>query len=213
MRDNPAFRSESRAEVAELIRAHPWCTLVSVGAADDLVASHYPMLLDEEAYAERGEITLLSHMGRPDEERHQLGTREVLVIVQGPHGYISPSWYDHGPGVPTWNFAAAHLSGTPELLSAEENLTVLSRLVAHFENVLPEPYLLDSTAENSEYALRIVQGTAGFRLPVSRIEAKEKMSQDKPASTVRRVIAHLQRPGPYQNAPLASRIAAINRLD
>ncbi len=63
---------------------------------------------------------------------HGLGESEVLVIVQGPHGYISPSWYAE-PAVPTWNFVSAHLSGVPEILTTEENLRVLERLVDHFE--------------------------------------------------------------------------------
>jgi transcriptional regulator len=63
-----------------------------------LVASHYPVLLNEEA----SDLTLLTHLGRPDDEVHGLGEGELLVIVQGRHGYVSPSWYAAGASrVPT----------------------------------------------------------------------------------------------------------------
>ena len=195
--------------VRALVREHPWATVVSFVPGRGLVSSHYPVLLEE---GEDG-IVLLSHVGRPDERLHELGQHEVMVIVYGPQGYVSPSWYDTSPAVPTWNFAVAHLYGVPELLSDEENLQVLDRLVAHFERVLPEPYLMNGTIANSEYAARIVHGTVGFRLRVTRFEAKEKMSQDKPAAVVERVVTALGEPGPYQNVTLAARMAALHGLD
>ncbi|WP_285027122.1 FMN-binding negative transcriptional regulator [Plantibacter sp. ME-Dv--P-122b] len=209
MRHTTEYALEDVEAVRALVRDHPWATVVSFVPGRGLVSSHYPVLLEED---EDG-IVLLSHVGRPDERLHELGQHEAMVIVYGPQGYVSPSWYDTSPAVPTWNFAVAHLYGVPELLSDEENLQVLDRLVAHFERVLPEPYLLNGTIANSEYAARIVHGTVGFRLRVTRFEAKEKMSQDKPAEVVDRVIAALGEPGPYRNPSLAARMAALHGLD
>ena len=128
MRQNPSFAMTDVAEIRRLIDQNPWATIVS--AADDgLVASHYAVMLD----ADRDDLTIVGHVGRPDDLIHGLGERELLVVVQGPHGYVSPGWYDDAPSVPTWNFVAAHLSGVPEILSADENLAVLERLVARFE--------------------------------------------------------------------------------
>ena len=209
MRHTDEYVLDDVEAVRALVREHPWATVVSHVPGRGLVSSHYPMLLDED---EDG-IVLLSHVGRPDERLHELGQHEAMVIVSGPQGYVSPSWYDTTPAVPTWNFAVAHLYGVPELLSDEENLRVLDRLVAHFERVLPEPYLMNGTIANSEYAARIVHGTVGFRLRVTRFEAKEKMSQDKPAEVVERVIAALGEPGPYRNPALAARMGAIHGID
>ena len=100
-----------------------------------LVASHYPILLEDD----REELSIVTHVGRPDEKVHELGDHELLVIVQGPHGYISSSWYGAHIEVPTWNFIVAHLSGVPELLDPTENFTVLSRLVDHFERHVDSP--------------------------------------------------------------------------
>lgn len=200
MRQNPSFTLASEDGVKRLIREHPWMTIVSMTDASGLVASHYPVLLDEEADG----IVLLTHVGRPDEVVHELGAHEVLVIVQGPHGYISPGWYDANPAVPTWNFVSAHLHGTPELLGPDENLRVLESLVAHFEHPMPEPRLMRGTAENSAYADRIAAGTVGLRIPVTRFVAKNKMSQNKPAETIDRIIDELEGDGPYASAALAA---------
>ena len=206
MRHTPDYVLDDVEAVRALVRENPWGTIVSFVPGKGLVASHYPLLLDEDAEG----VVLVSHVGRPDERLHELGAHELMVIVYGPQGYVSPGWYDAPQAVPTWNFAVAHLHGTPELLSDEENLRVLDRLVAHFENVLPEPYLMRGTLENSDYAERIVNGTVGFRLRVDRFEAKEKMSQDKPAEDVDRVIDALGKPGPYRNPALAARMARVH---
>lgn len=206
MRHNPDYAFEDQDAIRALVRENPWVTIVSAVPGNGLIVSHYPVLLEEDADG----IVLVSHVGRPDERQHELGQHEVVVIVYGPQGYVSPSWYDASPAVPTWNFATAHLYGTPEILSDEENLQILERLVAHFEGPLPEPYLMNRTLENADYAARIVHGTVGFRLRVQRFEAKEKMSQDKPAAVVERVIDALGRPGPYENPKLAARMARVH---
>ncbi|MET4062009.1 transcriptional regulator [Arthrobacter sp. UYP6] len=206
MRDNPDYALYDAEAIKDLIRGNPWCTFVSHVEGRGMVASHYPVLLEEDAEG----IVLLSHIGRPDEVKHGLGQHEMLAVIQGPHGYISPGWYGSQPNVPTWNFAVAHLWGTPEILSDDENLAVLDRLVEHFEAPLPEPHLLHATSENSEYAHRIVRGTVGFRLRITRIEAKEKMSQGKSPETIHSVIDHLQQPGPYANPALADRMRQVN---
>jgi transcriptional regulator len=204
MRQNPVYALDDRAEIAQLIRDHPWATLVSDGP-QGLVASHYPVLLDEE----RDDLTVLTHVGKPDDEVHGLGERELLVIVQGPHGYVSPSWYP-GAGVPTWDFVVAHLSGVPEVLSEEENLRVLARLVDHFEDAVPEPRRLLAPGDQEAYARRIAPYAVGLRLTPSRVEAKRKMSQNQAPETVARIVAELEGDGPYASPELARAVRAAN---
>ena len=119
MRHTPHYILDDRDEVRRLVRENPWATIVSNVAERGIVASHYPVLLDEAA-STGDEIVLVSHVGRPDEQLHRLGEGEVLVIVQGPHGYVSPSWYAPGDIVPTWNHVTAHLYGVPEILDDAE---------------------------------------------------------------------------------------------
>jgi transcriptional regulator len=205
MRENPDYAMVDVADVRALIRSSPWATMVSATTAG-VIVSHYPFLLEE---SEGDELVLVSHVGRPDELAHHLGDSELVVIFYGASGYVSPSWYGVTRAVPTWNFATVHAYGVPKILSDEENLAVLERLVDHFEDPLPNPYRMRITAENAAYAERIVHGTVGFRMRVTRFEAKEKMSQDKPAEVIDRITTALDAPGPYQNPALADRMRHI----
>jgi len=199
MRQNPSFAMTDVAELRRLIDLNPWVTLVS--ATDEgLVASHYAVLLD----ADRDDLTIVGHVGKPDDLIHGLGERELLVVVQGPHGYVSPGWYGDVAAVPTWNFVSAHLTGVPELLSPEENLRVLERLVERFESPLAEPRLLWQTPNDPTFVERLERGTVGFRLTPTKVVAKRKLSQNKSPEVIETVIAQLSAEGPHANPALAA---------
>ncbi len=199
MRQNPSFAMTDVAELRRLIDQNPWVTLVS-DTADGLVASHYAVLLDDE----RDDLTVVGHVGKPDDMIHGLGGRELLIVVQGPHGYISPGWYGDVQSVPTWNFVSAHLAGVPEVLEPSENLRVLDRLVARFEGRMPDPRMMWERPNDPAYVERLERGTVGFRLTPSRVVAKRKLSQNKTADVVETVIAELNGDGPYANPALAA---------
>ena len=199
MRQNPSFTLADVAEIRRVIDANPWATVVSAPEGG-LVASHYAVLLDEN----RDDLTIVGHVGRPDDAIHGLGKEELLVAFQGPHGYISPGWYGDTPAVPTWNYIAVHLSGVPEILSTAENLRVLDALVARFESRLPAPRLMGERPNDAGFIERLEAGTVGFRLTPTRVVAKRKLSQNKPVETVEAVIAALRHEGPYENAALAA---------
>lgn len=199
MRQNPSFAMTDVAELRRVIDANPWMTLVS-DTNDGLVASHYAVMLDED----RDDLTVVGHVGKPDDAILGLGVRELLVVVQGPHGYISPGWYGDVPSVPTWNFVSVHLRGIPELLSPEENLRVLERLVERFERSLPQPRLMWQPPNDEEYVRRLERGTVGFRLVPTSVVAKRKLSQNKPDEVVDAVIAQLDAgASPYADPRLA----------
>lgn len=197
MRDSPAYITNEPEVVRRLIRENSWATFVSM-TPTGLTASHYPILLEEDA----AELSIVSHFGRPDDETHRLGTQEILVIVQGPHGYISPSWYDGAGFIPTWDHATAHLYGVPELLSPEENFAILSRLVDHFEQQVTAPC---SLSQDVATARRVATGTTGLRLRVTRFDARLKLSQDKPVGVQGQVLRELETgtEHPYRNPALA----------
>lgn len=190
MRLNPDYVLDDLAEQRRLVEEYPWATLVSA-TSTGLVASHLPVLLEPDC--EGGAITITSHVGRPDERLHELGEHRVLVIVQGPSGYVSPTWYgDIGPAVPTWNFLTLHLHGKPRLLTAEQTYVVLDRTVDRLERDQPAPFTMSSV---EDYARRIAPGTLGFSLTADRVEAKAKLSQDKPPAAVAGVLAEFDRSG------------------
>lgn len=203
MRPNPLFAVEDPGPVRELVREHPWATLVT-SSGTGLAASHYPVLLDE---GDPG-LTLLTHLGRPDEEVLEIDRGEVLVIVQGHHGYVSPGWYaPEERMVPTWNFTVAHLHGVPQVLDETENFTVLTRLVERFEKHLDQPTYLDPADAP------IAKGTVGIRIPIDRFEMKRKLSQNKSEETRRNVIAALREEGPYRHPALADEMERELRGD
>jgi transcriptional regulator len=194
MRHNPKHAETDPGVVRALIADNPWATIVSNGEGG-LVASHYPVLLDDRDDA----LAIVTHVGRPDEQLHQFGDGETMLIVAGVHGYISPSWYsERDTPAPTWNFSVAHCYGVPQILDAEENLRVLTRLVDHFERHVDDPVFLDQ-----EFGARLARGTVGVRMPITRFTCKVKMSQDKDAQSQAQVLEALRRPGPYRHPDLA----------
>lgn len=182
MRHTPRYIVTDPEWVKDLVRGNPWATIVSPTAAG-LIGSHYPVILEEDP-AEPAAIVLVSHVGRPDDELHELGEHEMLVIIQGPHGYVSPSVYEPGENVPTWDHLTAHLYGVPEILDDEENYQVLSRLTDHFEQHREGGRSLASDEAGSR---RIAKGTRGFRLRVTRFDARAKLSQNKSPEVMARI--------------------------
>lgn len=199
MRHTPHYLMTDPDEVRRLIQNNPWATIVSP-TSNGLVASHYPVLLEDapdEGDADEGDaISIVSHFGRPDEQLHELGQHEVLVIIQGPHDYVSASLYEPGDLVATWNHVTAHLYGVPEILSEEENYAVLSRLTDHFEAHREGGR---SLSEDEAGSRRAAKGTVGLRLHVTRFDARSKLSQNKPTEVQARIVADFD----TSNPPLA----------
>lgn len=178
MLEQPIYALDDPLALRALIAAHGWALLVSDGGP---VVSHLPIMPDP---ANPG-AAVVGHLAREDAELHGLGKQPVVIVVQGPHGYVSPTVYGAGPYVPTWNFVTVHLHGTPEVLGPEETYEVLSDTVDHFEAGRPEPFRM-STVEG--YVRRLAPAVTAFRLVPARVVGKTKLSQDKPAEIVERVI-------------------------
>lgn len=201
MLEQKTFELSDPRRVRELLRRHSWVTLVSHTPARGLVVSHLPVLVEDvpdgtydgpydRAYdgAEEPGITLTGHLAAKDADLHELGEHDVVIIAEGPQGYISPTWYGETPHVPTWNFVVVHVHGRPELLAPEPAYAVLSDTVDHFERQFAEPWKLDLVGT---YARRIAKGVTAFRLPATRVTAKEKLSQDESSEVVERLAAAL----------------------
>jgi transcriptional regulator len=199
MRQNPSFAMTDVAELRRIIAANPWATLVGRDE-NGMTASHYAVLLDPD----RDDLTIVAHVGRPDDLVLGLGAQELLVVFQGPHGYVSPGWYGDVAGVPTWNYVAVHLSGVPEVLGTDENLRVLEHLVGHFEGRLSQPRGMWTPPNDEAFVRRLEAGTVGFRLTPTRVTAKRKLSQNKPDDVIENVILELQGDGVYANPALAA---------
>jgi len=184
----------SDADLMRLLAAHPWATLVSSTSAG-LVVSPLPVIPATDGVG----VEILGHLARTDAEEHEVGDCEAVVVVQGPHGYISASWYAGGPYVPTWNYVTVHLHGRLTVLDAEATLDILDRTVDHFESARPQPFRM---ADVAAYAARLAPAVVGFRLTPDRVVAKAKLSQDKPEADYAGVLRGLDDPADVHADPV-----------
>ncbi|UJJ58964.1 MULTISPECIES: FMN-binding negative transcriptional regulator [Rhodanobacter] len=182
----PKHFVESRVEALHgLIRAYPFATLVT-RAADGLTANHLPFELV-------GEV-LHGHVARGN-ELARLDGAEVLLVFQGPDGYISPNWYpskhETGREVPTWNYAVVHVHGRLRVIDDAAWLRrLLETLTDHHEAGQPQPWkITDAPDDHIEKSLRAI---VGLEVVVERIEGKFKLSQNHPARNRAGVIAGLR---------------------
>jgi transcriptional regulator len=182
------FRLAGVDAARAIVRAHPFATVVT----PDLRATHMPFLVDEGADG----LRVVGHVACADPVAERLDG-PLLLLFHGPHGYVSASWYE-SETIPTWNHVTLHVRGTPERF--DDPLPVLRRTVDHFEAAVERPWSLDRMGETArEMADRVV----AFRVRAQWWHAEAKLSQDKPADERARVLAGLERAGPYANAPLA----------
>jgi transcriptional regulator len=177
--------------------------LVSSTAAG-LTATTLPMLHDPAAG------TLAGHLARTNTQwRDSVG--EVLVIVRGPDAYVSPSWYaskaEHGRVVPTWNYVVAHVYGEllvhddPDWLAAH-----VRRLTGVHEGARPAPWSVDDAPER--FVAGQVRAIVGVEVRIARVEAKWKLSQNRPSADVDGVVRGLLADG---QPALATAVDAARR--
>jgi transcriptional regulator len=190
----PTMFKEDRVEhLHGFIRASGLASLVT-RTPDGLIASHVPMLLDTSP-APYG--TLIGHLARPNPQgRGALG--EALAIFQGPDAYITPSWYATkratGKVVPTWNYVAVHAYGEVEFFDDPARLLdVVTRLTERQESRRSAPWAVSDAPE--EFIQSMLKGIIGFAIPVSRLEGKWKMSQNRPVDDRAGVVAGLREAG------------------
>lgn len=182
----PPHFEESRLPVLhDLIRQHSFGTLVTVQDGVP-VATHLPFLLDPG----RGAFgTLWGHIARPNQQWRGFGRDEALVIFQGPHAYVSPTWYTTAPAVPTWNYLAVHAYGAPRIVDhPAEVQRGLDRLVAAYEGGGEGGYRPDWALA---FTANLAKGIVAFEIPITRLEGKYKLSQNRPAGDQHAVAARL----------------------
>jgi transcriptional regulator len=183
------FAQRDLAALHEAIERYSFATLVS-GTGGEMTASHLPLLLDRTGGASG---TLLGHMARANSQWREADSKEVLAIFSGPHAYISPTWYESTQVVPTWNYVAVHAYGRLELIEGHAEVeSLLMRMVTVYEAGQPQPWRLN---EPAEFVERMLKQIVAFRIPITRLEGKWKLNQNRPAEQRQRVINVLsQRP-------------------
>ncbi|MDP4025911.1 FMN-binding negative transcriptional regulator [Methylobacterium sp. NEAU 140] len=183
----PHFRDDDRAAQHALIRAHPLGLLVSAGPGG-LVANPVPFLID--GAGPHG--TLRAHLARANPQWQDLAaTDECLVVFQGPQAYVTPAWYaskrEHGRVVPTWNYVVVQARGRPRVIEDEQWLRrQIADLTAAREAARAEPWAVDDAPE--KFVAAQVRALVGLEIPITRIEGKWKMSQNRPEADRRGVV-------------------------
>ena len=166
--------------------------LLVTASNDDLVATHLPFLVEQPDE----QIILTGHMARANPHWQLLGESRSMAVFQGPHAYISPTWY-HSPSVPTWNYAAVHVYGTVSLVTEPETLhSIVQELSDKYERYRADPWIPD-------YDDRMLNAIVGFRMTVDDIQGKYKMSQNKSKADRHGVIDRLRQGNTEDEAAVA----------
>jgi transcriptional regulator len=172
------FRVDDLSLMHALMRARPLVALVS-GSAEGLYATHLPTVLkDDGPYG-----VIEFHLARANPHWKYLAERnDALMIFQGPEGYITPNWYpskaEHAKVVPTWNYAVVHAYGRPEVMQDTDWVRRhVAELTAQQESNEIKPWALTDAPET--FIKVMLRGIIGFRLAITRLEGKWKMSQNR----------------------------------
>ena len=173
------FRVEDRGALVAFMRDNAFATLVSSGEAG-LHVSHVPLLVDVDGEA----IRLRGHVARGNPHWEALeGARHVLAIFQGPHAYVSPTWYVTHPSVPTWNYAVVHAQGSARLIDEAELHEVVHELSAKYEAGNSPPWKMSD--QPAAYVSSMLAMIVGFEIEVARLDGKFKLSQNRPVEIAR----------------------------
>ncbi len=161
------FRIDDTEEAHAFIEEHAFGQLISM-VEGRIFSSHVPFLISED------KTSLFGHLARQNPQHNELHDREALVTFEGPHDYISPSWYAK-PGVPTWNYQSVHIYGLCEVVSEQGELKrIVDALTTKYEASLKTPW-------QPSYSETMLNAIVGFKITITELQCKYKLSQNKTA--------------------------------
>lgn len=200
----PAHFEAAPDAVRELLTQPGAANLVTM-TSQGLLATLLPFVYDPSA-GEHG--ALHTHVARNNIQWSEPAIGESLMIIQGADAYISPSWYaakaEHGRVVPTWNYSTAHVYGTMTIHDDPAWVaTHVRRLTTRHEADFEHPWSVDDAPER--YIAGQLRAIVGIELVIIRIEAKTKLSQNRPDADIRGVVAGLSARGQSKSAAAAER--------
>lgn len=190
------FKISNDEEISNFIGANTFGQLVST-LDGKLLATHMPFLFSP------GQRCLRGHLAKANPQWQQLDGQEVLVTFQGPHAYISPSWY-HKSGVPTWNYQAVHIYGTAACFSEPEKLgQIVNSLTEANETSLEIPW-------QAKYESKMLGGIVGIEIAIQEIQCKFKLSQNRDREEQINVCEQLRASGELELAQAMSKVFSIS---
>ncbi|HYG74689.1 MAG TPA: FMN-binding negative transcriptional regulator [Planctomycetota bacterium] len=178
-----AFNVDDLPTLHAFMRQHSFATLVTPHGKECAV-SHVPLLIEDGGRLGR----LVGHVARANEHWKTLAAgADTLAIFHGPHAYISPSWYQTQPSVPTWNYAAVHASGRASLIEEASAVhELLVKMVRFYESSFAKPWQADE-----EFLRKLMPQIVAFEIEITKVEGKFKLSQNRPKD-IPSVIAALE---------------------
>ena len=199
------YKNENPEEVQQFLIDNSFGILVSTKQGE-ILASHIPLELEQN---EKEEWVLQGHiaLGNPQKNHFEEDT-EVLAIFNGPHTYISSSWYDH-VNVPTWNYVAVHVYGNIRMLEGEALWIHLKKLVDKYEASSKNPVSMDTMPE--EFVKKEIRGIVGFEIKIDRIDAVKKMSQNRNEKDYQNIITKLDERGDAQSKAVSEEMKQLNK--
>ncbi len=198
MHPNPAYRGVEAGRNLDFARSEAFGVLTMAGAEGPLV-SHIPFVLNEAGDSLGGHIV----RSNPIWKALRDGPLDAVMIVSGPHGYISPDWYGVEDQVPTWNYVAVHAYGTFRIVSDTKALLETLRDTAlKYEGRLEQPWSIESP--DAQFIEGLLNSIVGFEIDLTRIEGKWKLSQNHTVERRSRVVAALRERDDHQSNAVAA---------
>ncbi|MEB2777640.1 FMN-binding negative transcriptional regulator [Algoriphagus sp. D3-2-R+10] len=183
---HPLNRWKDDAEILSFIQKNAFATLVTQ-ISNKPWATHLPFVLDKN---KDGNTILSGHVAKANLQWKNLSeNQEVLVIFQGPHAYISSSWYNH-ENVPTWNYLAVHVYGKIKLIEGKELLHHLTKLVNTYEDGRPNRVSVETMSEN--YVAKQIKALVGFEVVISEVHGSKKLSQNRDDINHQKIVENLE---------------------
>jgi transcriptional regulator len=191
------FKQHNIGEVRSFLEKNSFGILVSQ-VSGKLWATHIPLELEVN---EVGKEVLVGHISRGNKQWKEFEkNEEVLAIFNGPHAYISSSWYDH-ENVPTWNYIAVHVYGKIRIIEGEELLASLKRLVDKYEARSKYPISVEGMSK--KFLDSELRGIVGFELIITDIQAAYKLSQNRDLKNKAKIISELENRGDADSMEIA----------
>lgn len=170
----PQFKSDDRALALELMRSHPFASLISTDDEGLPYVTHLPLHAREEG----DQLVLLGHVAKPNPHWKYLAARpKAVVTFLGPHAYMSPKVYPDLQRVPTWNYLAVHCTASATLIDEPEAKdALLKKLIGDHEPAYAQQW----RDLGEEYQRKMLMGITAFELRVTALQCKLKLNQHRP---------------------------------
>lgn len=193
------YQDHDPASIQKFIHENGFGILIST-VDGQFWATHIPMVLSKDG------TKLVGHISRGNKQWKDVeGFKNVLAIFNGPHTYVSSSWYDH-ENVPTWNYLAVHVYGSIRIIEGDELLASLSELTDKYEKHSEKPVSVKTMS--SEYVHREMKGVTGFEISIERFEATRKLSQNRDDKNHQTIIEQLEKRDDHGAHEIASLMRA-----